>query len=274
MAGKYDKKRKGKAQYKKRGKARIPRNAMTSNMAAFPFMRSYVLKTGGGAASSASSTLAGKLNAVFAVGNCKIGGANLFVSDATNASTTGASAATMWPTQLLNLSNLYTSGKIVKHEINLVPICGASNMNAVPVLVSYSRFGTDALATSTTNCAPLTTYTSNAPGSKIVSPGNERMPGIERTFYPMRGSVSDNSEFLLPTLYGDGQTKTSGALDVATGATQSGRTLGFYKLYAEDCGEYTMSSDATPVKTWVATEVYRVIEKITIVVLNRRADGV
>ena len=81
MAGKYDKRRKGKGNYKRRAKARIPRNAMTSNMAAFPFMRSYVLKTGGGAASASSSTLAGKLNAVFAVGNCKIGGANI-LSDA------------------------------------------------------------------------------------------------------------------------------------------------------------------------------------------------
>ena len=274
MAGKYDKRRKGKANYKRRAKARIPRNALSSNMAAFPFMRSYVLKSGGGVASAASSTLAGKLNAVFAVGNVKIGGADRFVSDTTNASTTGATAATMWPTQLLNLSYLYTSGKIVKHEISLVPICGASNMNAVPVLVSYSRFGTDALATATTNCSTLTTYTSNAPGSKIVSPGNERMPTVERTFYPMRGSVSDSAEFLLPTVYGDGQTKTTGCLDVSTGATQSGRTLGFFKVFAEDCGEYQMSSDATPIKTWVATDLYRVIEKITIVVLNRRADGV
>ena len=233
-------------------------------------MRSYVLRTGSGVASSGSTILTGKLNAVFAVGNVQIGGANRFVSDATNASTTGATAATMWPTQLLNLSNLYTSGKIVKHEITLVPICGASNMNAVPVLVSYSRFGTDALSTHQTNCSTLTSYTSNAPGS----PGNERMPSIERTFYPMRGSVSDNAEFLLPTTYGDGQTNTTGALDVATGATQGGRTLGFYKIFAEDCGEYTMSTDATPVKTWVATDVYRVIEKITIIVLNRRADGV
>ena len=274
MAGKYDKRRKGKANYKRRAKARIPRNALTSNMAAFPFMRSYVLKTGGGVASSGSSTLTGKLNAVFAVGNVQIGGADRFVSDSTNASTTNADAASMWPTQLLNLSNLYTSGKIVKHEITLVPICGAAAMNAVPVLVSYSRFGTDALATTTTNCSTLTSYTSNAPGSKIVSPGNERTPSIERTFYPMRGSVSDNAEFLLPTAYGNGQSKTTGALDVSTGATQGGRTLGFYKIFAEDCGEYTMSTDAIPIKTWVSTDVYRVIEKITIVVLNRRADGV
>ena len=66
MTGKYDKRRKGKGNYKRRAMTRIPRNALTSNMAAFPFMCSYVLRTGGGVASTGSTILTGKLNAVFA----------------------------------------------------------------------------------------------------------------------------------------------------------------------------------------------------------------
>lgn len=257
----YGRKRRAPA----RRKARVPRNMMTSTHAVFPFSRTYLLKT---AAGDPSSTAGGQLNAVISVGNVNMAGADRFLTGTSQSSTTNATSGSFFPQQLLNLANIYTSARIIKHEISLVPICAGSAMNAVPVLVSYSKYGSDDLAATT---APklLTSYLSNAPGAKILAPSNERMPAITRTFYPAKGSINDNAEFLLPTSYKDGAGTTAaghGLLDTDSGNVEGGKTIGYFKLFAQDCG--TLAADGT---TFVATPVYRVIEKITLTCHHRRA---
>ena len=259
--------------YKNRGRARrrvarVPRAAISNSMGQFSFTRTYTLSTSAGQV-AAGQGQGGKLNAVIAVGNCKIGGANRFFEDTDQVSTSAASTCAMFPSQMLNLSNLYSTAKIVKHEIQLIPICGATAMNSVPVLVTFDRFGTDLAQTTTQSSLSkvLTGYLSNSPGSKILTPSHEKMPVITRTYYPLKSNIADNSQFLLPVSFGNGVNVAGGCLDTATGSTQGGRTLGFFKIFASDCG----SKDAGGTN-YVATEVYRVIERITLICMNRRAD--
>ena len=244
---------------------RVPRSVASTSHAVFPFSRTYVLKT---AAGDPASTAGGQLNGVLSVGNVVMGGMDRFLTGTSQSSTTNATAAAMFPQQLINLSNIYTSARIIKHEITLIPICAGTAMNAVPVLVSYSKYGSDSTVAAT---APklLSSYLSNAPGSKIYAPTNERMPAISRTFYPAKGSVNDNAEFLLPTAFKDGAGTTAvghGLLDTDSGNVEAGKTLGYFKIFASDCGGTNAAGTA-----FVATPVYRVIEKLTLTCHHRRA---
>jgi hypothetical protein len=244
-----------------RRRARVPR-AMSSTHAVFPFSRSYLLKT----------NTAGKLAGVLAVGNVQLCGMDHYTTSGgtavattvlpAEASANGFDIASKWPVQLATLSSIYASARVVKHEVSLIPICGAGASNAVPLLVSYTKFGIDGSTpgdATYTSALALQDYLSNSPGSKLMSPSHERMPGVQRTFYPSKGSISDNSEFMLPA------SQSSQVLNTTTADTHGGRTIGFFKIFAEDCGE----KDANG--AYVQTAVYRVIERIYLSCANRRA---
>jgi hypothetical protein len=242
--------RKGKGGARKNYVAKIPRKrSLNPNEFAVNFKRTYELKTFPGDPATGSS---GQLNFCIAIGNVKLCGSDRFVDGHNlNASTTNAEAGTFFPQQLLNMANIFTSAKVLKHSVQLIPICGADSMSSVPLLTSYSRFGTYLGMPSSSAPNVLTSYISNSAGAKMHTPGHEIMPSVTRTFYPLKSSISDNSEFILPTAYGSGVDKSSGCLDVSTGAANSAKTLGFYKGYAESCG----SKDASG--HWAATPVYQ-----------------
>ena len=243
--------------------AKIPKRSLNPNEFAVNFKRTYELKTAGGDPAIGAS---GKLNFVIAIGNVRLGGGDRFVDNHNlNVSTTNSDACTFFPQQLLNLANIFTSAKVMKHTVSLIPICGADSMSSVPLLTSYTRFGTDLGMPSSTAPNALTSYISNSAGAKMHTPGHEVMPSVTRSFYPLKSSVGDNGEFILPTAYGTGENKSSGCLDVSTGAANSGKTLGFFKGYAESCGSKDSNGH------WVQTSVYRIIEEVQLLCMNRRA---
>ena len=179
----------------------------------FPFVRSSLLST--------DST--GILNKVFCIGNITIRAPTSQQISSTDSKVLTAIPDAAWPPMLDSVRAVFQNTRVVSHSIQFLPICsgGSTDQPISPIEFVYSRFGIDG-GGNTSAAVKLTGYGSNQ-YSQLLSPGDNRMPGFSKIYYPNKTSLNSMESYTIPA--------SSGAtvLDNSTGSQGAGRTLGFLK---------------------------------------------